>query len=297
VLDQVLGYLRCPHCGGALTRSGQTVGCPAGHSFDVARQGYLSLLPAGTKGDAGDTADMVRARDAFLRSGHFAGLARSVADIAVGCVGRAGQSAATAGPTTAGTGCVVDVGAGTGYYLAAVLDRLPRHVGLALDISKNALRVAARAHQRIGAVGCDAWRPLPVSDSVADLALNVFAPRDGPELRRILAPAGHLLVVTPGPDHLGELVAALGLLSVDQRKAERLAAKLGPYFDVIDEQERNVTLELDHAAVGALVAMGPSSRHAEPAALAARIRQLREPIRVTVAVRVSLLRPAASGRP
>jgi len=295
VLDHVLGCLRCPYCGGKLIRHGRTVGCPAGHSFDVARQGYLSLLPPRTKGDAGDTAEMVRAREAFLRSGHFDGLARELADVAAGCVGPAAQSADTPGPGPASTGCVVDVGAGTGYYLAAVLDRLPRHVGLALDVSKNALRVAARAHERIGAVGCDAWRRLPVADSAADLVLNVFAPRDGAELRRILAPGGHLLVVTPGPDHLGELVGALGLLSVDKRKAERLAAKLSPYFDITDERERSDTRELDHAAISALVAMGPSSRHAEPAALAARIGQLREPVRVTIAVTMTLLRPAASG--
>jgi 23S rRNA (guanine745-N1)-methyltransferase len=53
--------------------------------------------------------------------------------------------------------------------------------------------------------------------------LNVFAPRDGAELRRILRPSGSLLVVTPGPDHLRELIGPLGLLSVDERKAERLA--------------------------------------------------------------------------
>ncbi len=91
--------------------------------------------------------------------------------------------------------------------------------------------MAARAHRRIGAVGCDAWRPLPVADAAAGLVLNVFAPRDGAELRRILRPDGALLLVTPAADHLAELIGPLGLLSVDERKPERLADKLGPYFE------------------------------------------------------------------
>jgi len=78
------------------------------------------------------------------RQACFAPIAAALADAAAASV--AGRS----------SGCVVDVGAGTGYYLAAVLARLPGHAGVALDLSKHALRVAARAHRRIGAVGCDA---------------------------------------------------------------------------------------------------------------------------------------------
>ena len=35
----------CPLCGGALTRQEHRAVCPQGHSFDVARQGYVHLLP------------------------------------------------------------------------------------------------------------------------------------------------------------------------------------------------------------------------------------------------------------
>jgi len=144
VLDDVVGNLQCPHCGNGLTRTGGSFRCPAGHSFDIATQGYVSLLQRGVAGGAGDTAAMVRARREFLAAGHFAPIAAALADAAAASV--AGRS----------SGCVVDVGAGTGYYLAAVLARLPGHAGAALDLSKRALRVAARAHRRIGAVGCDA---------------------------------------------------------------------------------------------------------------------------------------------
>jgi 23S rRNA (guanine745-N1)-methyltransferase len=280
MLDEVIRYLACPYCGAGLARDGGALHCRAGHAFDIARQGYASLLPAGASGGRGDTAAMVRARSDFLAAGHFASLA-----------GQLAQAAADVAPPGAAPGCVADVGAGTGYYLAAVLDRLPGLAGLALDISKFAVRRAARAHQRIGAVACDAWLRLPVADSAAAAVLNVFAPRNGAELRRILSPAGRLIVVTPQPDHLGELTRPLGLLAVDQRKDERLTATLGPYFELAGRRGHRARLSLDHRAVGALVAMGPSAWHAEPAALAARIRRLPGPVPVTLAVTLSVFRP------
>jgi 23S rRNA (guanine745-N1)-methyltransferase len=278
VLDDVIPYLACPHCGRAMSRSGGSLRCQAGHSFDIARQGYVSLLPAGSAAVGGDTAAMVQARGDFLAAGHFAGLAAALSRAA----GAAGGSV---------SGCVADVGAGTGYYLAAVLDRLPGRAGLALDSSRFALRRAARAHPRIGAIGCDAWRPLPVADAAAALVLNVFAPRNGAELRRILAPSGTLLVVTPARDHLGELVGPLKLLTVDRRKPERLAAKLGPYFELAGRCEHTETLSLPRRAVADLVAMGPSSWHVAAPALEARIAALPEPVRVTLAVTLSAYQP------
>jgi 23S rRNA (guanine745-N1)-methyltransferase len=282
VLDDVVGYLRCPNCRAGLTRLDGSLRCSTGHSFDIARQGYVSLLPPGTPGGGGDTAAMVRARREFLAAGHYDGIADALADAA---------AAAAALNGGLSDGCVVDVGAGPGYYLAAVLDRLPGHAGLALDVSRPALRVAAMAHRRIGAVACDAWRPLPVADCAANLVLNVFAPRDGAELRRVLRPDGRLLVITPAADHLAELIGPLGLLTVDERKQERLAGKLGPYFEPVGQREHRAVMSLDHAAVGALTAMGPSSWHAAPGALAARIGQLPEPAPVTLAVRLAVLRP------
>jgi 23S rRNA (guanine745-N1)-methyltransferase len=289
VLDAVIPYLTCAYCDAALRRDGGSLRCRAGHAFDIARQGYVSLIPAGVSVAGGDTAAMVQARSRFLAAGHFASVAEEL--------GRAATAAGgAAGPHGVGGGCVVDVGAGTGYYLAAVLDRLPESVGLALDASRFSVRRAARAHWRIGAVRCDAWHGLPVADGAAALALNVFAPRNGAELRRILAPGGRLLVVTPMPDHLRELVGPLGLLTVDERKEERLTGKLSPHLELTARAEHRVTLSLDREAAGALAAMGPSSWHASAAALAESIARLREPVRVTLAVALSTWVAAGQGR-
>ena len=287
MLDEVIPYLACAHCGAGLARAGGSLRCRAGHVFDIARQGYVSLIRARARVPGGDTAAMVAARADFLVAGHFASLAaelgRAAAE-AADTAGRGGRAGAVAG-------CVVDVGAGTGYYLAAVLDRLPDRVGLALDASRFSLRRAARAHPRIGAVRCDAWRGLPVADGAAALALNVFAPRNGAELRRVLSPAGRLLVVTPMNDHLSEVVGPLRLLTVDQRKPERLTATLSPHFELAARREHRAVLPLDRKAVAALAAMGPSSWHTDGPALAEAVARLAEQTPVTLAVTLSVYRP------
>jgi 23S rRNA (guanine745-N1)-methyltransferase len=275
VLDDVLGWLRCPHCRKRLDRAEDSLGCATGHCFDIARHGYVSLLPAGASG-GGDTAAMVRARREFLATGHFAPIGAILAE----------KAAAAAGPN-----CIVDVGAGTGYYLAAVLDRMPGAAGLALDVSKHALRQAARAHPRIGAVGCDAWRPLPVANHVADVVLNVFAPRRGAELRRIMRPGGRLLVITPAAEHLTELIRPLGLLSVDERKRERLEDNLRPHFTLEGESEYRGVMALTHHDVAALAGMGPTAWHADHDAMRDRITRLSDPVPVTRAVTLTVLRP------
>ena len=283
MLDDVAGFLACPQCGAGLARAGSALRCRAGHSFDIARQGYVSLLPPGARAPAGDSAPMVAARSDFLAAGHYGGLAARLAAAARAALGAAGTAAGSGVP-----GCVLDIGAGTGYYLAAVLDGLPGRAGLALDASKPALRRAARAHPRIGAVAADAWRRLPVADGAAAVVLDVFAPRQGAELARVLHPAGRLLVVTPNPGHLAELTGPLGLLSVDPRKEERLAATLGPGFALLGQDPYDAVLQLSHPEIAAVVGMGPSARHADPAVLAERMARLPQRVPVTLSVTLSV---------
>lgn len=269
MLPDVVGDLICVHCGAGVSLEGPTVRCANGHSFDVARQGYVSML-SGRGARSGDSPEMVRARERFLGRGRFAPLAATV----------------TAAAAAGGRGCVVDVGAGTGYYLARILEAFPNRTGIALDSSKAAASAAARCHPRAGAVACDVWSGLPVRSGAAGVMLDVFAPRNGGEMRRALSPEGVLVVVTPTDAHLHELVVALGLVSVDAAKRRRVEETLGPWFEeaaaTVVEQE----MWLDSAGVADVVAMGPSAHHVVGDAGA-----LPDPVRVTASARVTTYVP------
>jgi 23S rRNA (guanine745-N1)-methyltransferase len=260
--------LACPYCAEPLAARDGALACPAGHSFDLARQGYVTLLPRGSRGAGGDTAGMVAARDRFLAAGHYAPLTRLLARAAAG----------------AAAGAVLDIGAGTGHHLAAVLDALPGRAGVALDLSRYAARRAARAHPRAGAVVADAWRALPVRTGAVGLVLDVFSPRNGAETARVLGPGGELLVVTPAADHLAELVDGLGLLTVDERKDERLAGTLTPHLAPVDRTEHRWTLTLSRADAVAAAAMGPSAHHLDAADLARRAGALPDPASTTASI-------------
>ena len=278
MLDDVLAWLRCPHCRGPLARDAGTLGCAQGHRFDLARQGYVSLR-SGRSRSGGDSTAMVLARERALAAGHLATVTAAVTDTAAVWL--------DAGPP----GAVVDLGAGTGHHLASVLRACPERLGIALEVAPAALRRAARAHPRLGAVGCDVWERLPLADNIAAVMLNVFAPRNPAEMQRVCHRDGVVIVVIPTPAHLAELVAPLGLLSVDPAKEPRLRAALEPRFTLLELREVTAALRLDRAAAHAIVAMGPSTHHVDEATLADRLAACPEPIEATAAVEVRVMRP------
>jgi len=310
MLADIVEHLICPVCGvdrqAGLRLDAGALRCAAGHSFDVARQGYVSLLVGSRPPGTADTAAMVAARAAFLDAGHYAPLANALAEAVLTCVNTAEHESSTetndgadlrayrgagveAGDgsasgdsgrkpdTVGGRGAmsriapvVVDAGTGTGHYLAAVLDAMNDGIGMAFDVSKHAVRRAARVHPRAGAFVADVWRPLPIRSGVADVVIDVFAPRNGPEFRRILRPGGAAVVVTPAPHHLSPLVEELGLLSVDEEKERRVARSLDGFVE-IDRRSIDFEMELGHGDITQVVGMGPNAWHNDPVTLDKRI--------------------------
>jgi 23S rRNA (guanine745-N1)-methyltransferase len=253
-LELSLDVLRCPTCRTRRLHPGRgSLRCPVGHTFDIARHGYASLL-TGTRATSGDDAAMVRARDRFLSTGAYAPIRDIGARLAAGA---ASERAA-----------VVDVGCGTGYYLAGVLDRLPGARGLGLDTSVRALRSAARAHDRAAAVAWDVFRPFPLADGVADVVLDVFAPRNPAEFHRVLRPTGRLIVVRPTGRHLAELRGRVpAMVTIDPAKEQRLHRALAPFFEAVVTEQVQYSAPLTRLDAVDLVAMTPSARHVSHAEL------------------------------
>ena len=278
MLAEVAELLACPVCRSDLELEQSVLLCSRGHSFDVARQGYVSLVTGAATKFTGDTADMVAARAEFLDAGHFDDIARTVADIVGEPIGdRASR--------------IVEIGAGTGYYLARAVDRSDDALGLGIDISKAAARRAARAHPRVAAVVADAWQALPILDGAVTHALSIFSPRNPDEVSRVLCSDGLYIVATPTSRHLCELVAPIGMVRVDEEKTRRLGESMSAGFERIDRVPVEYAVELDHAAVGAVVGMGPSAHHLSPQVRAEAIAALPAVVSVTVSVVVSAYRP------
>lgn len=273
MLADVTDLLACPQCRSGVELDEGTILCDAGHTFDVARQGYVTLMTgAGGKFD-GDSPEMIAARADFLGGGSFDPLMDAVADAVVAGAGDDPR--------------ILEIGAGTGHYLARVLDATPTGRGIGLDVSKYAARRIARAHPRAGAVVADVWQHLPVRDHVLSHVLCVFAPRNADEAHRVLAEHGSLVVLTPTDRHLGELVDLLGMVRVDDRKVERLGAAMSGRFERTDHVAVEYTMSLSHLDVTRLVGMGPSARHLTPERLASSIEALPQEYPVTASVTVS----------
>ncbi len=252
--------LRCPHCGSALHLADRALVCDAGHRFDLARQGYVNLVGGAGTRHHGDDSAMVARRERVLAAGLFDPLLDALASAA---------DAVLSGTETGRPKVLIDVGAGPGVHLARLVGDHADRCGIAIDVSKHAARQATRVHRRVVSIVADVWAGLPVSDAVADVGIVAFAPRNGAELARMLAPHGRLIVVVPTAEHLAGLSARFGMLRVDDAKDDRLHAQLAPNLTVTGRHHVTWQRALTPAEAADLAGMGPSARHLDPDAIAA----------------------------
>lgn len=189
--------LACPLDGGHLQAVGKSWCCEAGHSFDVARQGYVHLLPVQNKRskDPGDNKQMVAARQRFLNQGFYQPIAEAV-----------NQALLSDLPDKAAVN-VLDAGCGDGYYLRFLASAVQANRELALlgvDISKWAVLAAAKQDGRSSWVVASNAN-LPVLSETLDRVLCLFGFPVYGEFARVLKPGGQVVQVDAGPGHLREL--------------------------------------------------------------------------------------------
>jgi 23S rRNA (guanine745-N1)-methyltransferase len=252
--------LRCPLCKTGFIAAAGALVCRNGHSFDLARGGYVNLLRPGRRrpAAAGDSPVQLGHRAAFLDAGHLDAVAATIVEHIV-------TADAERAPST---WRILDAGSGTGHHLARVTNALTSPlIGLGLDISKDAARRAARRWPALAFAATDLWGVWPVHDGVADLVLSIFAPKNFPEAARVLCPGGWLAVAYPGRDHLVEVRRRFGLLRQYGDNANRypdlMAHFIGPS---ITTRLYNRVL-LDDAMLRSVVLMGPNAHHVDPPVL------------------------------
>lgn len=184
--------LLCPVCKKNMALVGSSLRCENGHSFDLAKEGYVNLLTGSKAGaSTGDNKDMARCRKSFLDKGYFEPLAESLCQI----INR--ENAST----------VLDICCGEGYY-AEYISRNTSAAVYGFDLSKEMVRLAARRKSKAQFFVAN-MSAIPVSDGFADCAIHLFAPFCEKEFARAVCKGGCLVSVCPGKTHLWHMKQTL----------------------------------------------------------------------------------------
>lgn len=239
--------LRCPICAGAFTIEPRSWRCSSGHTFDVAREGYVNLLPVQHKRsrEPGDTSQSLMARRAFLDAGHYAPLREALVSMLSGGEHRSN---------------LLDIGCGEGYYTAALRELATNVVGL--DIAKPAVRMAARRYPGITWIVGTGAR-LPMADGAIDIACSLFTPLHPSETVRVLSQDGELILATPADSHLQALRAAL-FERIEPHAPEKFRDAFGPALTCVEQREIRYALHLSAAQLAQLLEMTPYAWKARP---------------------------------
>ena len=231
--------LLCPICGNTLTRQDRRYVCEKNHSFDIARQGHVNLLPVQNKRslNPGDTAQQVISRREFLDGGYYAPIRDALCNLAKdhGC-----------------RGPILDVGCGEGYY-SAELARILNADLLGLDISKEAVRYAAGRYKNAAWICASAAR-LPVKDESVGLLTSLFAITIAEEFHRVLGADGAYIQVLAAEDHL------LGLKNIiypELHHKEKFTTPELPGFRLEESRKLQFTFTVEDQQVQNLLSMTP----------------------------------------
>jgi 23S rRNA (guanine745-N1)-methyltransferase len=209
-------------CEATLERREDAFVCERGHTFDLARSGYVNLLqPQDRRSKVpGDSAEAVAARRALLDGG----FGQALEEALHACLERAGLRLRAR---------AADLGCGEGTYLASLARRFDLEA-YGVDLSSAAVEAAAKRHGECTWIVANADRRLPFATGSLDLVLSVDGRRNAPEVARVLAPRGALVAAVSAEDDLAELrEAVLGELRASDR-AEALCAEFAPHFELVE---------------------------------------------------------------
>lgn len=245
-----ISLLACPLCHTGLSLAGAALACTHGHTFDMAREGYVNLLLQKRTGDA---KEMLRARRNFLEGGLYTPLSDAVNELV------RVHLQDVPGPLH-----ILDAGCGEGYYLDRLRNALaPRQNGcyIGIDVSKEAIRMAAKRYGQSLFVVADVKQRLVLADQAMHAILNIFAPRNASEFARVAVAGGILIVVIPGPAHLLHLRSTLGLLGMEDQKQQRIEEQFAGYFEPVESSTIACSMHLNREEIEQVVMMTPNYWH------------------------------------
>jgi len=219
--------------------------CKNKHHFDLAKEGYLNLLPAQHKKskEPGDSRAMMRARRSFLEAGFYQPMAKALTLMI-------DQHKAEKTPMH-----ILDVGCGEGYYSRQLEEHSQNSEQLDLhgiDIAKNAIFAAAKKQPNARFIVASS-KSMPYTDHYFDLLFRVYAPSHNKEIIRLLKPKGLLLTVTPGPRHLWQLKEFI----YKEVKEHSIDISLPIGFEQINSQRICYTIQPEQEQRMALLQMTP----------------------------------------
>lgn len=246
--------LICPLCGETLEKNEKSFRCPNRHGFDIARQGYVHLLPVQSKHSRspGDTREQVISRRRFLEGGFYEPIARAVAQAAMEIGVRGG---------------ILDVGCGEGYYGAYLASSLNCPL-TGVDISKEAVRCAAGKYKQALWL-CASAAHLPAPDGSVSLLTALFSLTVPGEFHRVLREGGYYIQVLAAEDHLTGLKSII--YDTLTEKPKNLSRPL-PGFALAKTEPIRFSFTVKGEQVQNLLSMTPHVYRIGPEG-AARLRQ------------------------
>lgn len=270
----------CPICQSPLQPAADSWRCDGSlhpkqtsHPFDVARQGYVNLLPVQQKKskEPGDSQQSILARQRFLTAGYYQPLKDLICEKIALLLGQ--NKISTVHDNTKINW--LDIGCGEGYYTQAMANQGIIDNLIAADISKPALVALAKASKVIGSLwyqqehnkktDTNKTAIYPLVTSAAHLPLragsmngisSIFSPILPEIFANMLRDEGYLIIAKPDVGHLMSLREAL-FDNVKEHDSDKFLPTLAPYFTLVATHQLTSPLSLPADALADLLTMTP----------------------------------------
>lgn len=235
--------LICPLCGNPLVQKEKSLICKKQHSFDIAKQGYVNLLPVQNKKSLhpGDTKDMLIARRKFLNSGIYMPICNAVTQKVKELTEN------IVNPT------IVDIGCGEGFYTTAIKESAGECNCIGIDISKDAVKMACSRDKSITWTVATAGQ-LPIENNNTDIITAMFSLISKEEYLRILKKGGYIIEIIAGNNHLIQLKE---IIYDEVYKQDKKPAYIGEEFKEISRTQQQFDFTLENHQLKNLLMMTP----------------------------------------